>query len=265
MNGTPFKIIQISDTHLYADKTKALLGVNTEDSFQAVLNLLQQENGKMDLILLTGDLAQDGSSQAYKRVADALKPFSVPVYCVPGNHDNAKTMKRVYPYEPISDRRRIVLKQWQIILLNSQLSGAVEGYLESSELSYLEHCLRAHPHHQAMIAFHHQPLPVGSAWLDKIGLKNAKKFWEVIAAYPQVNTVLFGHVHQEFTQIVKGVKCYSAPATCFQFERNNDHFALEKLPPGYRRIYLHEKGEIETSVHRVSEYVGHFDAHCKGY
>ncbi len=259
------RIIQLSDTHLFADSEQSLLGVNTQQSFQAVIDLLQQDKNKIDFIIHTGDITQDYSEAAYIRLADKLKPFNVPIYCVPGNHDDPKVMAKIYPRDMISDRRHIVLKHWQIILLDSHKSGSVAGYLDSAQLNYLNHCLQAYPELHAIVTFHHHPMSVGSRWLDNIGLINANEFWQVIAHYPNVHTVLFGHVHQIFEKKVKGTQCYSAPSTCIQFKRKQDHFGLEKLPPGFRWLQLYEEGRLETGVKRVAEYVGQFDENTKGY
>jgi Icc protein len=54
----PIRIIQISDMHVLADDG-ALLGVNTTDSFNAVIQAIQTETTAPNLLLLTGDMSQD--------------------------------------------------------------------------------------------------------------------------------------------------------------------------------------------------------------
>ena len=56
------RILQITDTHLFAQKHEALLGVNTWESYQAVLEAIRPHQHEFDLIVATGDLAQDQSS-----------------------------------------------------------------------------------------------------------------------------------------------------------------------------------------------------------
>jgi Icc protein len=250
---------------LCADESATLLGVNTEVSFQSVLSLLQKQNEAFDLVLLSGDLSQDGSQESYKRLASGLEKLKVPVYYVPGNHDDLKVMLEVFPYQTMSNERHLVFKDWHLILLNSQKMGKPEGHLNEDELAYLEDCLRAYKTHHALVLFHHQPVPVGSSWIDDIGLSNADQFWQIILRYPRVNTILFGHVHQAFKQTVNGVKCLGSPSTCFQFKRRQDHFSLENLPPGFRFIHLYEDGCIETDVVRGSEYIGVFDENIHGH
>jgi Icc protein len=262
----PLRIVQISDIHLLADTQGELLGVKTQESFQAVLDLVRHHSlSETDIIILTGDITQDYSETAYARVATLLEPLGVPVYWVPGNHDDTHVMERVYPMAMVKNHKHILHENWQIILLNSQKRGAVEGYLDESQLNYLRECLQTHPNHHAAIMFHHQPAPVGCQWLDNLWLTNANEFWAITAAFNTVKAVFFGHVHQVSEQAINGVPIFSAPSTCIQFMRQQDQFGLEKLPPGYREINLLEDGRIETTVYRAANYVGHFDPTAKGY
>jgi len=87
----PIRFIQLTDTHLSLNSHTELLQVNTEDSFKAVVALLNKRSD-IDLLLLTGDLSQDGSEAAYERIAQILKRLTMPIYCLPGNHDDATVM-----------------------------------------------------------------------------------------------------------------------------------------------------------------------------
>ncbi len=264
MTEMPFRIVQISDIHLFDREEDALLGVKTNESFDAVVELLKSDQ-KPDLIILSGDLSQDGSTESYIRISDKMKEFAVPVYYVAGNHDNLKILNEIYPRDNITHHRHIVLKDWHIILLNSQKVGAVDGYLDRTQISFMEHCLQMYPEHHAIVVFHHHPILVNSVWLDKLGLTNADELWASLKNFPSVHTLLFGHVHQEHEGKKNGIQYFSAPSTCIQFKRNSDNFALEKLPPGYRWVDLYPDGSLKTGVHRAAEYVGVFDLHAKGY
>lgn len=265
MSDQPVRILQISDPHLMAKTSGELLGVNTQESLEAVLNMIQSDHIPFDIILLTGDLSQDYSEPAYRRLAKMMDVFHVPVYCIPGNHDDVGLMMSVYPLGPISMQRHVVLKSWQIIMLNSQKPGKVQGRLDQSQLAFLSQCLETHPEHDAMVVFHHHITPIGSAWLDQLGVENPDDFWAVAKRFPKLKLVVTGHVHQASEHIVHGIPCYTVPSTCVQFKRNQDHFGLEKLPPGCRLISLHPTGFFETEVLRLKSYVGRFDENAKGY
>lgn len=265
MIETPVTFLHITDTHLYADKEGSLLGVNTDESFQAVMQLIKNKKEKLDFIIHTGDISQDASQGSYLRVANALSELNVPIYWAPGNHDSLSRMSQIYPCANMSGHKHIILKNWHIILLDSHKSNAVEGYLDSAQLSYLQHCLQTYPEHHALVGFHHQPLHVGSTWLDNLGLKNAEEFWELLSHYPKMNTVLFGHVHQEFWQVKNNIKCIATPSTCIQFKPQQNKFALDPLPPGFRILHLFDDGSIKSEVYRVANYIGYFDKEAKGY
>lgn len=259
------RIVQMSDLHIFANKEGALLGVETHKSISAVIDLIKKDPISPDMILLTGDLSQDNSEKSYLNIVDLFQELSIPVYCIPGNHDDIDLMTRFFPQGNISDLKNIVLDKWQIILLSSQKKGAVEGFLDNLQLEFMQECLKKHPSHHAIIAFHHQPVLVGSAWVDNLGLKNADVFWNILKSFPQVKTVLFGHVHQVFAGQKNGINIYSTPSTCIQFKPNIADFALDPLPPGYRWIDLKSNGELVTGVTRCSSYIGKFDENAKGY
>lgn len=265
MSKAPLRIIQVSDSHLFSDKNKSLVGVPTQESFEAVIDLIKRKAGEFDMIIHTGDLSQDFALPSYIRVAEMLGVFNVPIYCVPGNHDDPDIMKNVYPYEHMSGDKHIVKDPWQIILLDSHKKDAVEGYFEEDQLKHLEDCLARHPELNSMIMFHHQPMPVGCRWLDNLGLKNADAFWKIISRFPNVKGIVFGHVHQQYEQVMNGIPCYSVPSTCFQFKRKQADFGIEKLSPGFRWIHLHDDGHIETEVIRTDHYIGTFEEKSKGY
>lgn len=261
---TPIRIMQITDMHLFGDPTRELLGVNTNDSLQALLNLIKTTE-QPHLFLLTGDLAQDGSAAAYQRVVDEFVKLNMPIFCIPGNHDDYKIMEQVLPCPLISLQKQLILDNWQIILLDSHIPRHVEGHLKQAELDFLAHCLKTHPDHHAVIVLHHHPVPVGCAWLDKIGLTNANEFWQLLTRFHQTKYVIFGHVHQFHEGVKHNIKYFSTPSTCIQFKTNSDNFALEKLGPAYRAIELLANGELKTQVYRVPEYIGKFQPNAKGY
>lgn len=258
------RIVQISDTHLFAEKEKALLGVRPQESLEALLDLLKKDPFPPSLLILSGDLSQDGLEASYIRLASMLKNLSIPTYYVPGNHDNLEIMQKVFPRNMIFSDRHIILKNWQIILLDSHQPNEVPGFLTPKELAFLEHCLQAHSA-PAIIVFHHQPVPTHSAWLDNLGLKNADQFWEILHTYSNAHTVLFGHIHQEIVGEKNGIDYYSTPSTCIQFKKNSDKFALDKVAPSYRWINLFPNSKLETGLKSLDRYIGIFKSEATGY
>jgi Icc protein len=171
----------------------------------------------------------------------------------------------VYPRETILDDKHIVLPDWHLILLESQKPSAIEGHLAPSQLTFLQTCLAAHPERHAIVVFHHHPIPIGSPWADEIGLENADALWSLLANYPSVKAILFGHIHQQYEGEKNGIAYFSAPSTCFQFKPKSEKFGLDHVPQGYRWLNLYVDGRFETGVTRLPEYVGLYEEEARGY
>lgn len=77
--GAPVRILQITDTHLFAGEHETLLGVNTHRSYHAVLEAIHAEARPYDIVVATGDLAQDHSVAAYQHFATVLRRLIKPV------------------------------------------------------------------------------------------------------------------------------------------------------------------------------------------
>src|SRR5210317_2008917 len=78
-DGT-LRVLQLTDTHLYCKPSGNLLGMNTLDSFQRVIQHFRDHHWPIDLLLATGDLVHDASPEGYARMAEILSSFEVPVF-----------------------------------------------------------------------------------------------------------------------------------------------------------------------------------------
>jgi 3',5'-cyclic-AMP phosphodiesterase len=258
------KILQLTDTHLYGTPEGRLAGMDTHASLQDVIALAQAQHWPPDLILATGDLAQDGSPAAYKRLQTIFESLAVPIYHLPGNHDIPAVMQEVLAGDLVQTGRHYLRAPWQIILLDSTVPDEVGGHLPAKELDFLDQCLQSYPELYALICVHHQPVPVGNCWMDEIGLDNSDSFFAVLDHYPQAKGVLWGHVHQHFEQERKGVRLLATPSTCIQFKPGTAKFTLDTTSPGYRWLELGPTGYIYTGVCRVDQ-AQSVDFTTKGY
>lgn len=266
MANTQDKVIrlaQLSDPHLYADHTQTLYGLNTFECFQSVVRLVAQQSA--DLALVTGDLVHDESELGYKVLREGLAALDMPVHLIPGNHDNVALMQTEFAEGQINCGKQIAIGDWQIILLNSHVPGQVGGHLRKLELYWLEQCLSntAIPH--SLVFVHHHPVSVGNNWLDPIGLDNADRLFELIAASEQVKALVWGHVHQAFDEQRAGVRLLATPSTCIQFKPGTDDFELDDLAPGYRWFELHADGHFDTGVQRLAAMPKGLDPAASGY
>jgi 3',5'-cyclic-AMP phosphodiesterase len=250
--GTPFRLLQLTDTHLFGQSDGKLLGLPTHISLGRIVDRILARSTRPDLILLTGDLSQDGSAESYDQLSTLLAPLKLPTYWLPGNHDSVETMTRSLSSPIFQAEKRFVSQGWQFILLNSQIPGEVSGRLSAATLGDLTRQLEQN-NQPTTIAFHHPPVHLQSAWLDNSALQNPDELFAVIDRFPQVKLVLFGHIHQEICQKRQGVTYLSCPSTCIQFAQGRDTFALDiEHHPGFRELELFSDGTWNSQVHRVN-------------
>lgn len=263
--STPtLRVVQITDTHLFGPEDEHLLGMKTFNGMHCVLDIVRRERAQIDTILVTGDLSQDGSVRSYQHLHQATQRFNCPVFWLEGNHDTPDSLQQVAAGTEHL-QRVIRTPHWQIILLNSQVEGAVFGQLAAGQLQLLEDALQQHPYLHTLISLHHHPIPMGSHWLDNIGLRNSDALLNIVGRYQNVRCVLWGHVHQASDQILDGVRYLSSPSTCVQFAPGSANFALDSLGPGYRWLDLHADGSIDTGVSRVEDITFEIDYSVGGY
>lgn len=245
----PAVLLQITDPHLHANAASKMRGVNTYDTFLAVLNQVRQDHRwPPDAIIATGDLVQDESREGYQRFKSCLDELGVPVFCIPGNHDDPGLMTEVLAEPPFQVCGDASLGGWRLIFLSTYVRGEDAGAIGLPGLATLDRTLAGHPDKPTLICMHHQPVPMGSAWLDGVGLIDATEFLNIADRHPQIRGIVWGHVHQASDRYRGDVRLLSAPSTCAQFLPKNEFFALDNLPPGYRWISLHQSGRIDTSV-----------------
>lgn len=258
------RLLQITDCHLSKDDDAELLGVKTLESLDAVLEQVAKDRREPDLLLLTGDLAQDGSVDAYRKLKQRMSVFSCPQNWFAGNHDAREAMSQVASHD--QELCKVVRTgAWQFVLLDSLVPGKVHGKLEAKELDLLEQALSERPDLHTLVALHHHPVKIDSQWLDNIGLKNDQDFWAIIEKYQNVKAVLWGHIHQEVNGQRNGVKLMATPSTCIQFLPKSDEFAIDNIAPGYRWLELGADGSIETSIGRAESYEFNVDMASNGY
>ena len=265
MIQSPLLIAQITDIHLFADSHQDLLGMPTTDSFQALLEHLSRLSPQPDLLLLTGDLSQDGTPESYDRLQALLTPLGIPVYWLPGNHDaELEEMERSLTHPLFFPDRSFAADGWRFVLLDSQETGCVHGSLLPSELSRLDRDLSQHSEQPTIVALHHPPFQMRSDWLDASILQNPEALFAVLDRHAQVKLVLFGHVHQEFQRQRRGVTYLGTPSTCIQFEPKSHDFSIDSKQPGFRLLNLYPNGFWETQVKRIA-YSHQLDLAAVGY
>jgi 3',5'-cyclic-AMP phosphodiesterase len=245
------QIVHITDFHISSDPERIYRGVLPIQTLQKVLDRIHKSHLDSQLILATGDLVAD-DREAYGVVGRMLRAVGIPVYVLPGNHDSPADMRKYLAGGLINFRGSHQLDVWSIILLNSANIGQTAGKLGTNKLESLEKSLEENHDQHVLIAMHHQPIPVGSDWIDAIGLENSEDFFHIIDKHHNVKGIVFGHVHQEFDAVRGSVRLLGTPSTGMQFTPGTQNIVISNDCSAYRIINLEKNGDIKTRVVRVS-------------
>jgi 3',5'-cyclic-AMP phosphodiesterase len=247
------RLTHFTDPHLYGGEDQCLRGVATLPALTAALKQARSHDWPPDAVLVTGDLVQDDPA-GYPHFRRLFGALGLPVLCVAGNHDEPQAMRRELAGEPFVLGGFVDLGRWRIVLLDSCILGSARGAISEQSLADLETALASAGERHCMVCLHHHPVPMESRWLDSVGLTNAAEFLQTIDRHKNVRAIVWGHVHQSYDSLRKGVRLLATPSTCAQFLPKAQDFAVDQRPPAYRTLELRADGSLLTEVVWVEQH-----------
>ncbi|WP_419247721.1 metallophosphoesterase, partial [Pseudomonas syringae] len=96
-------LVQLSDSHLFAEADGALLGMSTRDSLEKVVDRVLAEQPHIDLVVASGDISQDGSVESYEAFRRISGRIDAPARWFAGNHDELPQMEQVAQHNGLLD------------------------------------------------------------------------------------------------------------------------------------------------------------------
>jgi 3',5'-cyclic-AMP phosphodiesterase len=245
------KIAQLSDTHLLPEVGRRLHGV---DTFETLTIAIERAMSLLpDAILITGDLAEDGSEGSYLRARKLFERFEVPFFLSVGNHDDRDVMQAVFSGSNARLEASTILGNWVVVFIDSQVPGKSHGFISPEAILEVERA--AGSRRSCLIALHHSI--VSDCPSSGCRLVNGEEFAEVLVRHSSIKVVLSGHLHQSFERELGHVKLLGAPSTFANCEHpkelaaNTEDFwsshRLDTSSRGFRLLTL--SSSIETAVH----------------
>jgi len=232
---------QLSDTHLLADPTAELWGHNTTRNLKAVIGALPR---RVDAMVITGDIAEDGAPEAYRRAMALTDDRAGQRHLLAGNHDSPEAMRSAVGSMP-PVRVVPLSNHWTAALLDSQWVGNEAGRVGPGALEPLRRAL-AGARTDVVVCLHHPPIsPCNSS---ACGLADAEDLLAVIRKSP-ARLVLSGHVHQQFDTTVDGIRFLGAPSTFRQLRHGGEpHYQDTDEPPAAQLLELRDDGSVDRHL-----------------
>jgi len=225
-------IAQISDLHIKRPGELAYRHVDTAAALARCVAALNRFVPRPDLVVISGDLVDEPSREAYDHLAALLAPLESSYAVIPGNHDD-RAMVETVSRDRRSERtgngsnRTIDLGDIEVVLLDSTVPGNDYGRLGPETLAWLETTLAASTTRPALLFLHHPPFATGIAHMDRQNLRNAGELAAILRKHWRVRLVAAGHVHRATLTTFAGVAATICPAL-------NHAVALDldaRLPP----------------------------------
>ncbi len=240
------RIAHISDFHLPAKRGKRVNGVDPHANLDRAVDTLKAQKPKADIIIIGGDLLDEGDKGSYEGIAELFKELQVPVLAVAGNHDHLGSLLKS-SLSPSTESTKgyysVDENKVHFIVLASARTGKPHGLLDEEQLLWLSRDLYESRSKPVLIFLHHPPFDTGIAWLDKIKLLNADAFWDIIPPYSKnVLGVFAAHVHVQISFQFRGLLAATSPAVCWQYSGNADATKAEISDelPGFNLIDLED-------------------------
>lgn len=253
------RVAQITDIHLLPEPGAKLYGVDTAIALQLVINAIVELSPQPELIIATGDLAEDSSDRTYYRLRNILADANIPVYVLPGNHDESNAMRDVLVDRNISFVDMTSRDNWNFIFVNSQAVGESYGFISPDEMSLLKANLEAAGDVPVVVALHHTPMPICPR--ANCQLQNVSELNQLLDDFRNVKAVIAGHTHIEAEEINGGHIRYTTPSTFAQVDHGHasesdagdfwSSHTMDGSAHGFRVLDLMPDGRVDSQVHWV--------------
>ncbi len=252
-------IAQISDTHIAGWGKKTFGIAPMAENLAHCVEHINALEPQPDLVLVTGDITNNGLREEMERAADILQRLRPPFYVIPGNHDERTILIEVFGHDACPTEStsfvNYVIEEYalRLITVDSTVPGAAGGEICPERAEWLDARLGEDMERPTIIFMHHPPLRFGVPETDIDGFEGRERFWQVIAKYPQVARVLAGHIHLAALAHRDGVVVSTAPSVGMRLTldltlRHPSEFILDD--PAYQLHYWSPDQHLVTyTVH----------------
>lgn len=257
-------ICQITDLHIKSRGALAYRVVDTAAYLRRCVTHILAQKQRPDVTVITGDLVDSGRPKAYAHLRELLAPLPMPIYLIPGNHDDRDVLRASFP-EHAYLRQMDRFIQYvvdagpvRVVALDTVVPGRSGGELCETRLGWLDERLAEAPQTPTVILMHHPPFATGIGHMDSIGLANARPLEAIIRRHPQIERILCGHLHRPIHVRFGGTIASTCPSPAHQVLLDLDpdapsQFVLE--PPAYQ-LHLWKQG---TGLISHTAFIGDFE------
>lgn len=219
------EFVHVSDLHLLCDYAGSsiasyvkAMGRTPTQSAEALFTHIKTAHPFADFVLLTGDLAHDGSEETYRLLRDMITEHlgGLPVYMALGNHDKRAPFYRAFGLPGEGDApycHEEVIMGYRFLFLDTSGNGKNIACIEDMQLDWLRDRIAAGAG-DAFVVLHHPPVIAAESGRSIALLENAAEL-EILLAGSGLRGILAGHIHDAGSAQFADIPLYVAPAVGF--------------------------------------------------
>lgn len=228
------RLLHLSDTHLLGPgSVSPHPEIDPEARLAAVLAAVADAS-PYDAVVITGDIADDASPEAVRRVHELVRPLAPVVVAAPGNHDDTAVVALEFGTESPH------VGGWCIRSVATNVPGEIAGRA-APVLDLLDNCGAA-----TVVLMHH---PVRSRsthpWFT---LAQASELEQRLLHHSHPLILLSGHLHEAFEDSIGDVRLYGAPATFYGIAHDGEAWTPHGSPTGAMVLDLLDDGTSKVRV-----------------
>lgn len=218
-------LLQISDLHIREPGRLAYGRVETAKYLKLTIESILALRQPPDAVVITGDLVDFGRAAEYRHLKSLLAPLKMPVYLMPGNHDDRASLRAGFPehaYLPSGEaadfmQYSVPVGDLRLITLDTVVPRASHGELCERRLDWLDSELERWRGQPVVIAMHHPPFVTMVGHMDKAGLlAGTEELEAIVRRHPNIERIICGHLHRAIDVRFGGTLVSTTPAPAHQ-------------------------------------------------
>ncbi|HMN82190.1 MAG TPA: phosphodiesterase [Burkholderiaceae bacterium] len=218
-------LLQISDLHIREPGRLAYGRVETAKYLKVTIESILTLRQRPDAVVITGDLVDFGRVAEYRHLKSLLEPLQMPLYLLPGNHDDRAALRTGFPdhaylhAEEAADfvQYSVPVGELRMIALDTVVPRAGHGELCERRLDWLDSELERWRGQPVVIAMHHPPFVTGVGHMDKVGLlAGIEELEAIVRRHPNIERIICGHLHRAIDTRFGGTLVSTTPAPAHQ-------------------------------------------------
>lgn len=256
-------IVQISDLHVAEKRGLAFNVADGAGFLEKTVEHIRSLPQKPDCVVVSGDIAVNGKPGGYAIVAAALQRLDMPIYALPGNHDNRENLVAALagycPAEPemapylCYTEERFPLR---LVFLDGTRPGSHSGHLDPPAAAWLERALAKHPDRPTLLFTHHPPFLSALGLMDE-EYENAEEFGRILQKFPNLR-LCCGHLHRPMFTMWHGVMAMTAPPLALHIVPDFSPKGGDAFTDGTPGYLVHQLYESQVNTH-VCQVPGTFE------